>query len=423
MTRSAHVSSGNLISAAAAFFEHERYRAVGDAIALKKPSLKLIFRLIGFLSRSRLGNALLIVSVILGYRSMRRPMDAPLFQYGMSANNERVFQRVNNAASRPEWNAFINGRSISFGRRIAALRRIGPLWRLSGILARRRGVTPFSHTQLVLTAAASLVYREMDFANVACVCVASDHSPIVMGLLDAARANGLRICYVQHAPVAEYFPPLDYDLAILFDQASVASYERAATLRHTSSKGQIMILPPFDADAIQPTIGAPPYRIGLCLSYLFDAENLAILIDQLIDHPAVASMHLRRHPRCKADLSQLMRHDRVSQPVWGSLSGFADACDIVLVPNSGVAIELLHIGKPVFYTPGMDYIEYDYYGFVGTGVVPLFDRECLDNPDRIADFFGPEWRQRYTVYDETIMTPLAASCVVAGEAFRSLVER
>ena len=117
-----------------------------------------------------------------------------------------------------------------------------------------------------------------------------------------------------------------------------------------------------------------------------------------------------------------MRHDKVSEPAWGNLSGFAETCDIMLVPNSGVAIELLHLGKPVFYTPDMDYIGSDYYGFVGAGVIPLFDPEWLDSPDRIDAFFGPEWRGRYAVFDETIVTPLPVSQALAGDAFRSLVE-
>lgn len=412
----------SLIASATLFFNDARYRIVGDGIARKRPLLGRLFRLIGLLSHARLGNALLIAAVILGYRPLRRPGDGPLFQYGWSENNERVFRQANAAAGRPEWDAQINGKPFSFGRRLAILGRLDALWRMAGALTKGRTENPFVHTQLVLTGAAQLAFSCEDFAELRCICIASDHSPIVMGLLEVARRKRLRTCYIQHAPVAEYFPPLDYDLTILFDRASVAIYERAAAHRNVSSKGQLVILPPFDADAVQPTAGARPYRIGLCLSYLFAAENLTSLIGELVDHPAVASVHLRRHPRCKADLSELMRHDKVSEPAWGNLSGFAETCDIMLVPNSGVAIELLHLGKPVFYTPDMDYIGSDYYGFVGAGVIPLFDPEWLDSPDRIDAFFGPEWQGRYAVFDETIVTPLPVSQALAGDAFRSLVE-
>lgn len=411
-----------LIASSALFFEDEHYRAVGDGIIRKRPYLGRLFKLIGLLSFSRLGNALLIMAVILGYRALRVPGDGPLFQYGNSENNRRAFRRANAVASRSEWDAQINGEPLSLQRRLRVIGRMCALWRMAGALSRGRSASAFVHTQLVLTGAAQLVFSCQDFIGVRCICVASDHSPIVMGLLDVARRKGIRICYIQHAPVAQYFPPLDYDLSILFDRSSISTYERAAVRRHTSNKGKILILPPFDTDSVQPRLGRGGFRIGVCLSYLFNANNLIFLIDQLVDHPMVANVRLRRHPRCRAELSELMRHPLVCEPVWGSLSGFAEECDIVLVPNSGVAIELLHMGKPVFYTPDMDFIGYDYYGFVESGVIPLFASEWLDDPDRVGAFFGMEWRKRYAKFDETIATPLAASHAIVGHAFRSLVE-
>lgn len=412
----------SLIASAVKFFGNESYRVVGDGIAQKRRLMLLLFKLVSLLSRTRLGNALLISGAVLGYTPFRRPHDAPLFQFGWSRNNVRVLRRTNAAASRSDWDALINGMPLTFSSRLAVLVHLGPLWRMAGELTRSRASNPFVQTQLILAGAARLVFAREDFRGVQCICFASDHSPLVMGLLDVARERGLSTCYVQHAPVADYFPPLDYDLSILFDRASIATYQRAADRRQTSSKGKVVILPPFKTEAVQPALTGQSYRIGICLSYLFDAKNLSDLIGQLIDHPAVASVQLRAHPRCRADLSEFTRHRKVSNPACVNLSEFADISDIALVPNSGVAVELLHIGKPVLYTPGMDFIGYDYYGFVKDGVVPVFKLEFLDNPARIDQFFGSAWRQRFAKFDETIETPLEESRTLAGEAFRALVE-
>lgn len=413
---------GSLVASAAYFFDDEKYRRVGDGIVRKRPLLAYLFRMVNVLSRTRLGNALLLVAVILGYSALRRPSQTPLFQYGISANNERVFRRLNAAALRSGWDCQINGERLSLGRRLAVLGRLRALWRMAGVLSKGRAVSPFVHTQLVLTAAAWRVYDFEKFYGVKCVCIASDHSPIVMGLLHAARAKGLRTCYAQHAPVAEHFPPLDYDLTVLFDRASAAIYDRAAARRDAVGRGQVVILPPFESDAVWPVVASPPYRIGICLSYLFHVDALVGLIHILLSHHGVSIVSIRRHPRCKADLTVLQADGRVSEAARGSLSEFVKGCDVVLVPNSGVAIELLHLGVAVMYTPDVDFIDYDYYGFVKHGIVPIFNSDMLSSPEKLQSFFGGEWRQRYLCFDETIQQPLEVSRNRAGAVFRELVE-
>ncbi|RXZ64758.1 hypothetical protein [Pelagerythrobacter rhizovicinus] len=412
-----------MIERSSAFFANERYQGIAGGISARRPIFKVLFPIVRWASRSRLGNLVLLVIALLLYRAIRVPSGEALFQIGLSQNNERAFRRINEASARQQWSASINGSPVQLSTRLRSLLHLSLLWRLAGKLQQREGNGPFAHVQLVLTLTAWTIFRTSDFRGVQCVCIASDHSPAAFALVSIAQDRGLKTCYVQHAPVADYFPPLIYDLSILFDRASRAKYEASAANHRTTNKGRVIILPPFDEEASLPDLPhRPAYRIGLCLSYLWDTAGVGKLVLELLDHPSVESIRLRRHPRCKASLATLLRDKRVTESRSTRLAEFAQECDIALVPNSGVAIELLHLGRPVMYTPGTDFIANDYYGFVREGIIPLFRGEWLTAPKQLRRFFGDEWKERYAAFDETIAEPLEVSRTRAGKAFRDLVE-
>lgn len=420
MTAEGNLFSDHFLVQARLFYESERFLPVGDGIVKKRPHFRYLFALVGALSRVRLGNAVLLSLVILFYRPLRVPRSGPLFQYGLSANNERMFRQLNGAAGREEWSTDVNGRRASLSLRIRTVLSGAQIWGMAGSLTAAPGCQPFAHTQLVLAGAAYVFFSRHGLSGVHLVCIANDHSPMSMALQSVAKQLGVRRCYLQHAPVAEYFPPLDYELSVLFDRNSLSTYERAATQRGSRNRGQVIFLPPYASDCAPVELREPPFRVGLCLSYLFDHTAVRDLIETLEARPEVSDVLLRRHPRCKADITSLrsIRTQECQQP---SLAEFLAGCDIVLVPNSGVAIECLHLGRPTFYVAGTDYIEDDYYRFVANGVVPRFDPTILMDREAILSPFDDGWRQRFAWYDETVTTPMADLRRVAGEAFLRLV--
>jgi len=414
-------SLAKLISSCSAFFDEPKYIEIRSAITSKRPYFGIAFALVSAAMRTRLGNFALIFAALAGYRAFRLPTAGTLFQYGSSDNNQRAFRRINALCGRPDWNDRIDGRAVGASHRLSILRRVSRLWTAAGVLKQHRASDPFPHLQLAIAVAAWLIYEAEDWEGVRLVCVASDHSPICMALLHVARERGIRTCYLQHAPVSDYFPPLDYDLSVLFDRESEALYEHSASRRGVASRGQVAILPPFETECVPVSLPSGKLKVGICLSYLPDLAALDDLIDALRRHPAVAEVRLRRHPRCRLDITSLTTSSEVSEPERGSVSDFLASCDLILAPNSGVAIEALHLGKPCLYTPGMDYMAYDYYGFVQSGVTPVFQTSMLDRPGELMAFFGPAWRDRFSAYDQTLMTPLAVSRREAAEAFLGLL--
>lgn len=409
-----------LIDEAGLFFNDRRLLSLEGGIGRKQPYFRVLFWFVGVLSRWSIGNFLLLAAALIFYRGIRNPSNAVLFQLGLSANNERMFRRLNSAAGYPQWNEAINGERAPFRQRLLALaggRKIRALVR--GLTAQRSD-SALAHTQLVLCAAAFAYYDRCDLGRLKLVCISCDHSPVVMGLLAVARERGLRTCYIQHAPVADYFPPLNYDLAILFDHETVEKYQTSALSRGVQGRAQIVFMPPFRTNFVRVAITQHKFRIGICLGYLFREQEVGSLIASLADDSNVASVILRRHPRCKADLAQLCGRGAVESKS-SDLDDFLDNCDIILVPNSGAAIECLHKGKPTFYVAGLDDIEDDYYGFVSGGIVPRFTQEVLVSGNTVVAPFDDEWETRFRRYDATIEFPIEVLNRRAAQAFVQLL--
>lgn len=415
----------SLIDTVLGFHGQPVYSSVEAGIARKKWLFRIAFPLVRVLSRSRLANMAMLLAVLLGYRAFRHPdPDCTVFQFGQSRNNIVSFDRLNACLSEAALaKTSINGRMASLWERVSAALALGSVWQAAGVLRRHRHGRALPHVQSVIAVAAMLHYRSHPLPeSVKVLCIASDHAPICQALLFLAAKSGRETCYIQHAPVTEYFPPLAYDLAILYDKASAKAYEGAARRTGTTASSRIVYLPPFPREFEPPLLSTPPYVVGICLSFLPQVPRLAAQIDEMAAHASVNGIILRKHPRCTLDLSHLTRHPLVSlQPKGETADTFFDQVDVVLVPNSGVAIEALHRGRPTFFTPGADDIPDDYYGFVANGILPEFRAELLDDRDSLLDFFNAEWQLRFGEQDETVHTPLASARKKVREAFMQLI--
>lgn len=400
----------NLISDVHQFYEQDVYENLGSSISNQRPIFRLIFSIVRIASKSCFLNMILVAAVILGYRLLREPnKDTRIFQYGMSENNIAAFKRLNQCLSSEIVNGIsINGRRIPFHGRLKAVLSLRCLWQVAGLLTAQRHLSSLAHLQSVLAVAGAVTFsvRPMD-DRLQVVCVANDHFAICMALMAAARQQKKATCYLQHAPVTEHFPPLDYDLSILFDRRSVDAYRKAAQRRAVPfNEDAIVLLPPFAEEFRDPQAGSAPYRIGICLSLLPDVQKINEKVCSLTARTDVAAIYLRRHPRCRQNWSTIAALQKVELRTQNEAAvDFFAKVDIALVPNSGVAIESMHYGRPTFFLPGMDALPHDYYGFVSAGVLPNFSIKVFDAP---TAFFDSAWKSRFKSYDETVFTSLTS---------------
>ncbi len=404
-----------------AFYGKDTFAGLGPSLMRKKPTFRVIFAIVRQMSKSRLLNIMLVAGVLLNYRVLRLPpTHTGIFQFGMSQNNIKSFDRLNRCLPQQVRDQIcINGQETPFSRRIATVLSPKLMWDAGCALKETRQRSELAHLQAVIGCAALLLYSRPLPEHLKVICIANDHSPIASALTAVARQQGRGTCYTQHAPVTEHFPHLNYDLAVLFDRASKRAYELAAERSDLEVATQVVILPPFEEEFRQPTASAAPYKVGLCLSYLPDMEGLRALVRLLSDSPDVSAIQMRRHPRCRHNWSAFTRINKVDlRPQDELATAFFANVDMVLTPNSGVTIESMHYGRPTFYVPGTDTITDDYYGFVAEGLVPVFSKESLAAP---AAFFDEEWKNRFKIYDETTMSSLPDLRETTGRAFLDLL--
>lgn len=397
-----------LIEESHAFHGQKIHADIGPGIARKKPVFRIIFSIVRLVSGSRFANMLMVATVVLCYRVIREPkVNAEVFQFGVSANNIKAFEMLNRCLAPAVLSKIcINGRPFAFLVRLKIALSARYLWQAGSALVTQRHPDPLVHLQSVLAVAAYLVFSVRPLGtNLRVVCIASDHAPIVMGFLAAARQQGKATCYVQHAPVTEFFPPLAFDLSILYDRSSIEAYRKAAQRCDTHfEEEKITLLPPFNETFQSPEANTVSYQIGICLSYLPNMATLKKLIMSLSVRGDVVEIRLRRHPRCKQNWRAIEALPKVTlRPIGESASDFFSQTDIVLVPNSGVAIEALHCGRPTYFVPSADPFPDDYYGFVASKLLPVFSLESLDEPNT---FFDVSWRERFLYHDETLAMPI-----------------
>lgn len=388
------------------FHGQKIYEFVGPAIAKKKRHMRFFFLIMKRFSGDRCFNMAMVIAAIIFYKIFRFPdAKSRVFQFGLSENNIRSFERLRGILKIEKIeDVSLNGVRISIFDRLNAIKSMSRIWAVAKVVAANQHATPLAHTQTVLGCAALLIYLSRPFpAQLKVICVASDHSPVSMALLYVARRRRKKTCYIQHAPVTEYFPPLRHDLSILFDRASALAYDKAAANREINLDPAVILLSPFETKFQRPRLRFPVSIVGICLSFLPELKALLELLHKISAEPSVERIILRPHPRCRLDLRDLLRIEKVQmqRPQQAALSFFEDV-NVVLVPNSGVAIESLHCGKPTFYVPGMDQIKADYYGFVEAKIVPVLEEFDMEALKRFSSFFDDNWIERYRVYDETV---------------------
>lgn len=415
-----------LIDEVQAFHGQPIFVGLEVGIAKKRLLYRVIFSIVRFGSRFLICNLVAVVGLIFFYPHFRYPeRGKSVFQYGPSRNNIAAFQRLNACLPNQLANQVnLNGRRITLGSRICAAVPILRLWAASRALQRKHTRSALPHLQSCIAIAAFLLHTRRPLpAEVRLVCVASDHSPVVMAILFLARRAGVKTCYIQHAPVTEYFPPLAFDLSLLYDRSSVRAYALSAAKNNVTVDQTVEIFPPFFEEFEQPHLGLAPYKIGICLSSIPQNDRVMALVDELCDHSAVSGVLLRCHPRFRIELASSNPDAAIKVQQEGqSLALFLEEVDIVLVPNSGVAVEALHRGRPTFYTDGMDQLPSDYYGFVGEGVLPEFRMQYLDDPNAILAHFDEIWQHRFAKYDATVESSITSTHKRVCEAVIGLLE-
>lgn len=182
--------------------------------------------------------------------------------------------------------------------------------------------------------------------------VANDHSPAPVGFASVARHLGRRLVYLQHAEISTIFPELDFDLSVLRNRNSVATYARIGSVDQSTvvlSREVVSgwIEPEWLGDCQESVLAAPQCSVVIYPSSVFEMDYLRAVVDLLASNNWVGEVYVKPHPNGKMEISV------------GAIGGAEVVHEPVAVPhlaicgNSSVVVELLGRGSVVFQDFGL----------------------------------------------------------------------
>lgn len=256
------------------------------------------------------------------------------------------------------------------------------------------------------------------------VWVSSDANPYAVALTGAARARGVRTCFVTHGHVAEEPPPLDVDLALLDGPVLRDVYARAGPITgEIAYRGVEGRVRPMSTEGLR----AGPATLGVFTSILVDWPTLGRAIARLRAAYAPRRVVLRMHPNREMRDPRWHHHvDREGLVVSDGARAIEEdalACDLVVAGSSSVHLTVLKLGVPSLYVRGLDEVPDDYYGFAAQGIVADARLEALPGRDAIAATFDdPAWPARFARFDAAYPDRQAACDADVARALARLVE-
>ena len=298
-------------------------------------------------------------------------------------------------------------------RMLGAAPRIWPF--LSG-LVRSHSFMPSARIASALAFYIRFVQLFADRPGLTAAVVASNYSPEAIGLAAAAHRMGRRVIYINPAPVpanGALVPPVLADCAVFYGDAVKRTYER----RSRCTAEVALIGQPWTA---RPMEWRDEVRtIGIFLTALTRPDTVSDLVSAIrAGHPDVRIL-IRNHPVAllKTDFSELEASDgNLEITIGNSLDEEIVACDLIICGNSGVAMNALSGGRPVAYMDTLDGLNFDYNGFVESGLICHVKAWSDDVYDRLKDFYGRrEWQGVMRSYDASYDADVEALDRAAAE--------
>ena len=194
------------------------------------------------------------------------------------------------------------------------------------------------------------------------IIFSNDHNYDTRALLLASKTLNIPSIYLQHATVTSKFPPLKFDLSLLYGKESEEKYENHGSLV------KLIGNPKFDQyfDNIK-SLPESIKTIGIAYNTTDNLEIVTSLI-KTIENLGDYKVILRAHPLEKRELP-ITPSTKISKNE--SSYDFILNCDAIISGNSSILLESSMMNVYSFYFDLNKIKEvYDYYGFVRNNLVP-----------------------------------------------------
>ncbi|WP_233555556.1 glycosyltransferase family protein [Pontibacter oryzae] len=252
------------------------------------------------------------------------------------------------------------------------------------------------------------------------IIFANDHNADARAMLLAAKANGIKTVYIQHASVSALFPPLSFDLNLLEGQDALDKYCSCGPI---SGEVKLIGLPKADAFVFKRNQSNTIRTIGIGCNLLDDLTEIKNLVKSLSLALPDIKFILRPHPRDKRNFQAMVAMSpniTLSDSHHELTFDYLQQLDVQISGNSGIHLEavLLNVWS-IFYDFNPSQRLDDYYGFIKHGLVDTSDSTVhLLSLLKLNLTSKPNVVGRAAYYNSTIDTPydgnsktLALNCI------------
>ena len=203
------------------------------------------------------------------------------------------------------------------------------------------------------------------------IIVSNDHLPWYRALVLAARAEGIRTAYLQHAPVVDDFPSLISDLSLLDGQDALDKYRAGG--KAVYGKTVLVGMPKFDPYFPRISATTRLTRLGVPYGFFDEVADIARTVAALRKAFPELVITVRKHPRDERpfpaeEIPGVQFSDARAQ---SPLEYLLDQ-DIIIAGDTGIHLEavLMNVTSLYYQFTGAGESPVDHYGFIRNGLVP-----------------------------------------------------
>jgi len=199
--------------------------------------------------------------------------------------------------------------------------------------------------------------------------IANDHSIQNLYLIEFCVVNGIKLIYIQHAPVNNKFLPLKVDLAILYSEWAKNLYQKLGT----SSKTKIILIGDIPISMLMEKYENQHFTesVLVCTNLLDDLSKVVEFCNYL--EKKSFKVVIRKHP---ADIRNWKNYG--FEISLNSLIEDLNNSKFILVNESAVLLEAMALNKFVYKCNFSESI--DNYGFKKNGII----LEEYDTPEDLC---------------------------------------
>ena len=194
------------------------------------------------------------------------------------------------------------------------------------------------------------------------VVFTNDHTPEARSFILACKVAGVKTTYIQHGSVSKYFPPLEFDLALLESQYSKDIY---TSNKKSNSIIELIGIPKLDNVICKIRDRKLINKVGLAINQNDDLRKVDKLIEALIQNDY--KVILRKHPADRRNVTSLFKiQDGNKMDVYE----FIHTADFLVASDSSIHVEANSLKcRSIYYQLHDNNNKYDYYSFVKNGYI------------------------------------------------------